>query len=304
MRILVVGSVNMDLVVRVDHVPAPGENVRGERLEMIPGGKGANQAVAAARLGAETALLGCVGDDPFGHRLRAELADAGVCTDAIRTVPGCGSGAAVILVDAAGENCIVITPGANGRLAPDDVEAARDRLAGVDAVILQLEIPSETVARTIRLAGELGVRTIVDAGPPRRPVDAAVFEADVLTPNEAEAAALLDLPTGARRPEDLARALLARGPAAVVLKAGDRGAVVAEGGRVEHVPAFEIEPVDTTAAGDAFTAALAVALVDGADLARAARTANAAGALAATRTGAQPSMPTADEVADFLKRRP
>jgi len=285
-------------------VPEPGENVRGESLEMIPGGKGANQAVAAARLGAETTFLGCVGDDPFGRRLRDGLADAGVCTDAVRIVPGCASGAAVILVDATGENCIVITPGANGRLAPGDVDAARGLLAGADAVVLQLEIPPETVARTIRLAGELGVRTIVDAGPPRRPVDTAVFEADVLTPNEAEAAALLDLPPGVHRPEDLARALLARGPAAVVVKAGDRGAVVAERGRVERVPAFEIEPVDTTAAGDAFTAALAIAVVDGADLVEAARTANAAGALAATRPGAQPSMPTAGEVADFLSRRP
>jgi len=303
MRILVIGSVNMDLVVRVDHVPAPGENVRGERLEMIPGGKGANQAVACARLGAETTMLARVGDDPFGRRLVEELAGAGVRTDAVSAVGGCASGAALILVEAGGENAIVITPGANGRLGPDDVDAARDLLADADAVVLQLEIPAETVARAIRLAREVGTLTVVDAGPPRLPIDEAVLGADVLTPNEAEAAALLGIEPGTRPPEDLARALLERGPRAVVVKAGSRGAVVAEEGRLQSVPAFSIEPVDTTAAGDAFTAALAVAVVEGTDLVEAARRANAAGALAAMRLGAQPSMPTAEAVAAFLEQQ-
>jgi len=303
MRILVIGSVNMDLVVRVDHVPAAGENVRGQALEMIPGGKGANQAVASARLGAETTFLGRIGDDPFGRRLRDELAAAGVRTDAVQTVAGCASGTAMILVEAGGENSIVITPGANARLGPDDVHAARSLLAQADAVLLQLEIPAETVARAIRLAREVGTLAVVDAGPPRRPIDEAVLEADVLTPNEAEAAALLGINPGTRSPEDLARALLARGPRAVVVKAGPRGAVLAEEGLLRHVPAFPIEPVDTTAAGDAFTAALAVALVEGKNLVQATRRAGAAGALAATRLGAQPAMPTADEVSAFLSRQ-
>ncbi len=303
MRLLVIGSVNMDLVVRVDHVPVPGENVRGEALEMIPGGKGANQAVACARHGAETAFLARVGDDPFGRRLVDELAAAGVRTDAVETVTGWASGAAMILIEAGGENAIVITPGANGRLGPDDVDAARPLLAAADAVVLQLEIPAETVGRAVRLAREVGTLTVVDAGPPRLPVDAAVLEADVLTPNEAEAAALLGVEPGTCSPQDLARALLDRGPGVVVVKAGAQGAVVAEKGRTEHVPAFRIDPVDTTAAGDAFTAALAVAVVEGTDLVAAARRANAAGALAATRLGAQPSMPTAEEVAAFLAER-
>jgi len=303
MRILVVGSINMDLVARVDHLPGPGENVRGEALQMIAGGKGANQAVAAARLGARTTFLGRVGNDLFGRRLAQGLADEGVDTQALGTVDGCPSGAAMILIDAAGENSIVVTAGANGRLTPDDVAAAAGLIEAADAVILQLEVPIETVARTIRLARRAGTPTVVDAGPPRRPIDTAVFEADVLTPNEAEAAALLDVPPRARRPEDLARLLLARGPRAVVVKAGAYGAVVAEDGRVEHVPAFAIEPVDTTAAGDAFTAALAVSVVQGSDLASAARRANAAGALAATRLGAQPSMPTMDDVEAFLRQQ-
>jgi ribokinase len=303
MRLLVIGSVNMDLVVRVDHVPVPGENVRGERLEMIPGGKGANQAVACARLGADTTFLARVGDDPFGRRLVDGLADAGVRTDAVETVTGCASGAAMILVEAGGENAIVITPGANGWLGPDDVDAARALIADADAVVLQLEIPADTVGRAIRLAREVGTPTVVDAGPPRLPVDEAVLEADVLTPNEAEAAALLGVEAGARSAEDLARMLLDHGPGAVVVKAGARGAVVADEGRLEHVPAYPIDPVDTTAAGDAFTAALAVAVVEGTDLVAAARRANAAGALAARRLGAQPSMPTAEAVAAFLAER-
>ena len=303
-RILVIGSVNMDVVARVDHMPAPGENVRGSDLAMVPGGKGANQAVACARLGAQTTLLGRVGDDAFGGRLRKTLADAGVRTDALATVKDCPSGVALILVDAKGENSIAVVAGANGRLGPPDVEAARDLLAEADAVILQLEIPPETVARAIRLARQVKTPVIMDAGPPRRPTDTAVFEATILTPNEAEAASLLGLEPGQTTAEAMARELLARGPEAVVIKAGSKGALVARDNRLEWVPAFPITPVDTTAAGDAFTAALAIEHVKGADLVEATRVANAAGALACTRPGAQPSMPTAKEVADFLDRHP
>ena len=301
-RILVVGSVNMDIVAQVDRVPAPGENVRGKDLRTIPGGKGANQAVACARLGADTTFLGRVGDDAFGERLRQGLAASGVRTDALRTVAGCASGIALILVDAAGQNTIVVTAGANGRLTPGDVDAARPLLEAADAVVLQLEIPPETVARTLRLARAVGRPTILDAGPPRASADAAVWECDVLSPNEAEAAALLGRTPGETPAEDMARELAARGPKAVVVKAGSQGAVVAQGGRLVRVPAFKIRPVDTTAAGDAFTAALALEFVKGTDLVEAARVANAAGALACLRLGAQPSMPTAAEVEQFLAR--
>jgi ribokinase len=302
-RIAVVGSVNMDIVARVDRVPAPGENVRGSDLRTIPGGKGANQAVACARLGAETTFLGRVGDDAFGQRLSQGLAEAGVRTDTVRTVTGCASGIALILIDAAGQNTIVVTAGANERLVPQDIDAARPILQAADAVVLQLEIPPETVARTIRLSREVGTPTILDAGPPRGLADAAVFECDILSPNEAEAAALLGRTPGEMTPDALAAELAARGPKAVVIKAGGHGAVVAQGGRLVRIPAFKIRPVDTTAAGDAFTAALAIEFVKGTDLAEAARVANAAGALACLRLGAQPSMPTADEVAEFLSRQ-
>jgi ribokinase len=297
MNILVVGSVNMDIVARVDHVPVPGENVRGWDLAAIPGGKGANQAVACARLGARTTLLGRLGDDEFGSRLRDNLRAEGVLTDALPALPGCPSGVALILVDAGGQNCIVITAGANGLLTPADLDAARDRFADADAVVLQLEIPAETVGRAVALAREVGTPVVVDAGPPRLPVDEAVFAADILSPNEAEAAALLGLAPGGRSPEDLARLLLERGPGAVVLKAGERGAVVARGGEVAVVPARRISPVDTTAAGDAFTAALTVAHLEGRNLPDAARFACDAGAAACLKRGAQPSMPTRADVA-------
>ena len=293
----------MDIVARVGHVPAAGENVRGSDLRTIPGGKGANQAVACARLGAETAFLGRVGDDAFGERLRQGLAEAGVRTDAVKTVAECASGIALILVDTGGQSTIVVTAGANGRLVPDDIDAARPLFESADAVVLQLEIPPETVARTLRLAREAGKPTILDAGPPRRPIDPAVFECTILTPNEAEAAALLDLAPGTMSPEEMAKELLARGPKAVVIKAGGRGAVIAQGGRLVRVPAFKIDPVDATAAGDAFTAALAIEWVKGTDLAEATRVANAAGALACLKFGAQPSMPTRDEVAWFLNHQ-
>jgi len=300
-RILVVGSVNMDIVVRVAHIPVPGENVRGWQLKTIPGGKGANQAVAAARLGAETTLLARVGDDEFGERLRKGLAEAGVWTGAVRAVEDCPSGVALILVDANGQNCIVITAGANGRLGPEDIDRASDLVVEADAVVLQQEIPAEAVARTVHLARGLGKPVIVDAGPPREPGDTSVFDCTILTPNEAEAAALLGISPAEASPKAMAEELLARGPKAVVIKAGRHGAVVAQGDRLELVPAFHIEPVDTTAAGDAFTAALVLEYVKGTDLVAAARVANAAGALACLKHGAQPSMPTADELAAFLK---
>jgi ribokinase len=292
----------MDLVARVERAPAPGENVRGWDLRTIPGGKGANQAVACARLGADTYFRGRVGDDEFGPRLVRSLSEAGVRTDTVTVTDGCASGVAMILVDARGQNSIIVTPGANGRLTPEDVTAVRKLFEWADAVILQLEIPPETVARIIHLAAETGTRTVVDAGPPRKSADASLFQCTILTPNETEAAALLGCAPGSRTAEAMAEELLGRGPKAVVIKAGAGGAVVADAGRIVRVPAFPITPVDTTAAGDAFTAALAIEFIQDVDLLEAARVANAAGALACLRLGAQPSMPTAAEVDEFLAK--
>lgn len=303
-RLVVVGSVNMDLVARVARLPRPGETVTGRELREIPGGKGANQAVAAARLGADTALLGRVGDDALGGDLRRALKQAGVDTAALQTTAGCGSGVALIGVEDSGQNAILIVPGANGRLTPDDVRRAEAVLAGADAILLQLEIPRESVAEAIRLGKRLGVLTVLDTAPiPEGDLPEELWTADVVSPNQTEAEVLTGMPV--RGPEDAARAaacLRERGAGLVVVKLGAQGAFVLGEGVAAAVPARRVEPVDTTAAGDAFTAALALALVEGRDPISAARFGCAAGTLATLTAGAQPAMPDRRAVDSFLEQ--
>ncbi len=301
-RIGVIGSANMDLVAQVPRVPAAGENIRGRDLREIPGGKGANQAVAAARLGAECLFVGKVGNDAFGAILRESLRREGVNTEYLGTEEGAASGTALILVAPGGQNSIVVCPGANGCLTPEDVEPLREELSLLDAVIMQLEIPIDTVARVIEIAREVEASVILDAGPPLEQAPDELFRVDILIPNEAEAAALAGRPLGdLREAERAAREFLARGAGAVVLKLGDKGALLVADGMVEHLPARPIRAVDTTGAGDAFTAALAVFRAEGLPLREAAALANCAGALAATRPGAQPAMPTRAEVLNFSR---
>jgi ribokinase len=293
-RILVVGSINMDLVARVPRLPAPGETVSGRELQSIPGGKGANQAVAAARLGARTQMCGRLGDDPFGTTLRAALDDAGVDASAVLTTPGTSSGVAWIGVDAAGRNAITVIPGANGLVTVADVASWTPLLQTADVVLLQLEIPLATAAEVVRVAQLLGICVILDVAPvPEEPLPEVLWRADIVSPNQAEAAAL----TGVRVDSvDAARVaaqkLRERGARCVVLKLGELGALVDDGTTATHVPSFPITPVDTTAAGDAFTAALGVAWAEGQSLLEAARFACAAGACACLQFGAQPALPT------------
>jgi ribokinase len=299
---VVVGSVNMDLVVRVASLPRSGETVTGRELLEIPGGKGANQAVAAARLGADSALLGRVGDDAFGAGLRRALEQAGVDTEAVRTTPGSRSGMAFIGVDDRGQNSIIILPGANVEVTPDDVRRAETMLAAADAILLQLEIPAETVAEAIRLGKRLGVRTVLDTAPiPEGDLPEDLWTADVVSPNQTEAETLTGIPV--RGPEDAARAaacLRERGASLVVVKLGAQGAFVLGDGVAAAVPARRVMPVDTTAAGDAFTAALTLALVEGRDPVAATQFGCAAGTLATLTAGAQPAMPRRQAVDDFL----
>ncbi|WP_329461946.1 ribokinase [Streptomyces sp. NBC_01431] len=293
--LLVVGSANADLVVGVERRPAPGETVMGSDLAVHPGGKGANQAVAAARLGARTALLAKVGDDDHGRLLRASLRAAGVDTAAV-LVGEAPTGVALITVDASGDNSIVVSPGANSHLTPDDIRAARDLFARAPVVSVQLEIPLETVAEVARGLAP-GARLVLNPSPPA-PLPAGVLTVcDPLIVNEHEARFLLGEAAG-DTPEDWARALLALGPRSVVVTLGAAGALVADGrddGCV-WVPSPRVEAVDTTGAGDAFTAALAWRLGLGEQLAGAAAFAVRVGAAAVTRRGAQQSYPTADEV--------
>jgi ribokinase len=284
--------------------------VLGGDLLTIPGGKGANQAVAAARLGGAGHMVGRVGDDDFGRQLLAGLAENAVNTDHVTVTPGTPSGCAMILVDDQGENSIVVSPGANARVTPADVDAAEPLIRSAAVVVLQLEIPLPAVRRAITLCRRHGVFTILDPAPvPSIPLAPALFRVDLLTPNEPEAAQLAAAAgNGPRRravtssPDRLAKSLLSRGPARVVLKLGGRGAFAQEqGGEPVHVKPFKVEVVDTTAAGDAFTGALAVAVSEGRELADAVRFANAAGAACCTRLGAQPALPRRDDVERLLR---
>jgi len=298
-RILVVGSANMDLVVRAPRIPVPGETVLGGSFVRVRGGKGANQAVACARLGAETFMLGRVGRDAFGEELVAGLEADGVrCDYVVRDEAA--SGIAVIIVDESGENAIVVAPGANAAMTPADVARLPD-LASFDAVLLQLEVPLSVVEAALDAASAAGVLTVLDAGPPTVLAAEIVRKASVLSPNQTEAAAILGQPSDALLPpEEMAARLLELGAQKVVLKLGAEGALAAWPGGMERVPAFAVDPVDTTGAGDAFTAALAVSLAEGKDLPTATRVACAAGALATTVFGAAPSMPTREALTAFM----
>ncbi|MEU9774174.1 ribokinase [Streptomyces sp. NPDC047968] len=293
--LLVIGSANADLVVGVERRPGPGETVLGSELDVHPGGKGANQAVAAARLGARTALLARVGDDAYGRLLLDAQQAAGVDTAGV-LVGGAPTGVALITVDPSGDNSIVVSPGANGRLTPGDVRAAGGLLRASRVVSAQLEIPLETVVEAVRGLAP-GTRFVLNPSPPR-PLPPEVLRAcDPLIVNEHEARVILGVEPVGEEPADRARALLARGPRSVVVTLGARGAWVASAQGAFPVPAVPVDAVDTTGAGDAFTAALAWRLGRGDALAEAAAYAVRVGAAAVTRAGAQASYPTPEEVA-------
>ncbi|MFJ6655950.1 ribokinase [Streptomyces sp. NPDC091377] len=293
--LLVVGSANADLVIGVERRPGAGETVLGSDLAVHPGGKGANQAVAAARLGAGTALLARVGDDAYGRLLLDSLRTAGVDTVGV-LVGGAPTGVALITVDPSGDNSIVVSPGANGRLLPGDVRAAGSLFHASRVVSAQLEIPLETVVAVVRSLAP-GSRFVLNPSPPR-PLPGEVLAAcDPLIVNEHEARVILGDACVSDEPADWARLLLAKGPRSVVVTLGAEGALVASGPEVVRVPSVKVEAVDTTGAGDAFTAALAWRLGRGASLPEAAAYAARVGAAAVTRAGAQESYPTAEEAA-------
>jgi ribokinase len=298
--ITVVGSANMDLTARVARFPSPGQTVLATSFTRTPGGKGANQAVAAARAGSPTAFVGRVGEDSYGLELVGSLQHAGVSTDhAIRDAQH-PTGLALIHVDDAGENTIVVIRGANAYLAPLDVDRARSLMARSRLVLLQLETPEETVAYAAQMGREAGATVILNPSPARELDPSVLRSVDVLVLNEEEVAVLSGM--GAPlEPASAGRLLLNAGTGAVIVTLGARGAVLVTPGQEVQVPTFPVRPVDSTGAGDAFVGNLAHALASGQDLPAAARFAAAAATLSVQVVGAQPAMPTASQTQALLK---
>jgi len=304
--IVVIGSLNMDFVVSVEHLPAGGETVLGRNFRMIPGGKGANQAVAAAKLGANSVavrMVGRVGYDVFADHLKASLSAAGVDVSAVHATKSAATGVALIPVDRAGQNSIVVASGANHELRATDVAAMRPTLRGARLALFQLETLMDTVAAALALAREEGLTTILDPAPAQPLSDRLLQNVDILTPNETEALGLLGRPparVSLAEAAGIAAALRLRGPKTVIVKLGDQGCYADSPAFSAHVPGFVVDALDTTAAGDTFNAALAIALAEAAPLPHALRFANAAAAISVTRPGAQTSAPSRQEADDFL----
>lgn len=297
--ILVVGSLNADLVVRSPRFPKPGETISGEDLQIIPGGKGANQAVAAARQGASVAMVGRVGKDSFGPDLINNLKKNNVDTSHVQTDPDSATGTAIIVVDANGQNSIVLSPGGNGRVKPSDLDDVS--FSDYKLLLLQLEIPTEAVLSAARRARESGVRVLLNPAPAGRLPDELLSLPDFILPNETELSLLTELPVhDIPSAEKAAQALLARGIQNVIVTLGANGALIVDNKLTKHIPPFKVEVVDTTAAGDAFIGGFASALLENKSLEEAVRYGCACGALATTKFGAQPSLPTRAETEEFV----
>ena len=303
--IVVVGSINLDLVCIGKRIPQPGETVTGETFETFHGGKGANQAVAVGRLGFPVSMIAKVGEDEFGPRLRQGLRAAGVNVGAVAVAKGTASGVALITVDGHGQNSITVIPGANAQLLPRDLEKSLPQLRAAGMILTQLETPMETVEYLCTLAGRFQVPLMLDPAPARALPRKMLRNVTYLTPNETETCALCAIPSydlNRATVAELAQTLQSQGAANVIIKMGKHGAFVAAADKGQRmVPAFKVKVVDSTAAGDAFNGGFAVALMRGARLEEAVRFAGAVAALSVTRAGAQPAMPTPREVTKFIR---
>jgi len=299
-RICVVGSINIDLVVRAPRFPAPGETILGGQFQTFTGGKGANQAVAAARMGADVAMIGRVGDDAYGRALRDVLSREGVDASAVSTRTDAPTGVALITVDADGENTIIVAPGANGLLTPDDLSQHEPSIRSAGLLVMQLETPLATVQRAAQIARAANVPVVLNAAPAVPLAVELLKLTDVLIVNRGEAALLAAMPEQAEAAE-IAPRLHARGAGRIVMTLGAQGALMSDEKSVVNQPAFPVDVVDATAAGDAFVGAFAAAIAEGRAAEEALRRAAAAGALACTRAGAMPSLPRLHEVEELSK---
>ena len=304
-QIAVIGSVVIDLAVQTPRLPAVGETLLADNFKIGPGGKGANAAVAVQRAGGAAMLLGCIGDDDFGRMEMAALREEGVDVDAVAIHPEASTGVGIAMIDADGENTILGVLGANDYLSPDDVTLAlalhRDTLNGI---LVNFEVPEPAAAAAVQLGVNYGIPVIVDAGPARPYTPETWRDCTILTPNEQETETLVGYPVSDdTTAERAARELLGMGPSAVVLHRGAHGALLVTPGDTIHIPSFQVDVVDTTGAGDAFSGTLSVGVAEGLPLVDTIRRANAAGALAVTRLGTLPIMPTRQEVDTFLQRQ-
>lgn len=299
-KVVVIGSLNMDLVTRAPRLPKGGETLIGQSFTTVSGGKGANQAVAAARLGARVSMIGCVGNDAYGEALRGALLAEQVDCQAVSTVDG-SSGVALIVVDDNSQNTIVIVPGANGALSAEAIDRFDSVIQAADVLICQLEVPDASVGHALKRGRELGKTVILNPAPVSRPLPSDWYASiDYLIPNESEASALSGLSVDSlETAQAAATRLIAMGAGKVIITLGAQGSLFADGQRFEHFPAPVVKAVDTTAAGDTFVGGFAAALAAGQDEVQAIRFGQVAAALSVTRAGAQPSIPALSEVQAF-----
>lgn len=300
-KLVVLGSVNADHVLQVASFPRPGETLHGHSYNVIPGGKGANQAVAAARLGADIAFIACVGDDAFGHQIREEFAKDGMNNDAVMIEAGMPTGIAMIQVAATGENSIAISAEANGCLTPERLEPHHNLIKSADTLLMQLETPMATIEAAARIAKQARTRVVLNPAPAQPLSDDLLQHIDMITPNETEAELLtgvkvVDMATA----QQAADVLHAKGISQVLITLGSQGVWISENGKGEQVPGFRVDAKDTTAAGDTFNGALLTGLQDGRSMEEAIRFAHAAAAISVTRIGAQTSIPHLREIERFL----
>ncbi|HGM4807467.1 TPA: ribokinase [Serratia marcescens] len=305
-KLVVLGSINADHILNIEQFPHPGETVIGKQYKVAFGGKGANQAVAAGRSGAEIAFIACVGADDIGERIRRQLASDRIDTQPIEAIADSTTGVALIFVNAEGENVIGIDAGANAAVTPDYLARYQQKVIDADALLMQLESPLETVIAAARLAKQHQTQVILNPAPARELPDELLAMIDIITPNETEAQHLTGIAVD--NDDDAARAAQAlhdKGIATVIITLGSRGVWLSENGNGsgKRVPGFKVQAVDTIAAGDTFNGALVTALLEGKVMADAVRFGHAAAAIAVTRPGAQPSVPWREEIDAFLQQQ-
>ncbi|MDK2799456.1 MAG: ribokinase [Clostridiales bacterium] len=303
-RITVIGSLNMDLVVNVSHMPKVGETIMGRNFITIPGGKGANQAVAAGKLGADVYMIGKVGTDEYGSVLMDNLKSANVDVSGVKQQENMHTGLAFINVDNSGNNNIVVVSGANGTCSKEDIDTYKNIIQESEIIILQLEIPLDTVIYAVNIAKDLNKTVILNPAPAVQLPDRLLKQVDILTPNETELEILTGIEVNSLDDvEKAARVLLGKGVNAIIVTVGEKGAVMINDSEVLHVPVEKVDVADTTAAGDSFTASLAVGLSQGMNYKEAIEFANKVATVVVTREGAQTSLPTLEEVNQFFENR-